>query len=189
MNQQQNNNQGHRHSQGFEQQTMNQFQQPYIVNEHENAQTIDQIELEGVKKVTLLIDEEALKILEDASPIFSESIVSMGIKLFAKSEAYKNFMMTQEAKQSIIDDKLAKISNLSSVTEEEATTIVEELYTEAPLTNQSIEIVPDKIPSNQPIAQSAQQTVNLSGSQIPTVSTTSPETATPVAPSESFQSW
>ena len=54
----------------------------------------------GIVTVTVNLDAESYKILQEASAVHSESIVNFGIKLFAKTNAYKEFMLKPEYKQS-----------------------------------------------------------------------------------------
>lgn len=48
---------------------------------------------ERLTKVTVMLDQEALEIIQNASAVNSEAIVNLGIKLFAKTNVYKEFMV------------------------------------------------------------------------------------------------
>jgi len=48
---------------------------------------------EGVTQVTVMLDKDSLKIIQDASMVHGESIVNLGIKLFSKTNVYKEFML------------------------------------------------------------------------------------------------
>lgn len=48
---------------------------------------------EQLMQVTVILDSEALQIINNASAVHGESIVNLGIKLFAKTNIYKEFMM------------------------------------------------------------------------------------------------
>jgi len=51
---------------------------------------------EVLSKVTVALDKDAMKIITEASAIHGESIVNLGIKLFAKTNMYKEFMLKKE---------------------------------------------------------------------------------------------
>lgn len=53
---------------------------------------------EVLAKVTVALDKEAMAIIQEASAIHGETIVNLGIKLFAKTNMYKEFMVKQEFK-------------------------------------------------------------------------------------------
>ena len=44
---------------------------------------------EVLTKVNVILDKESLKIIQEASNVHAESIVNLGIKLFAKTNIYK----------------------------------------------------------------------------------------------------
>lgn len=48
---------------------------------------------ETLTNVTVMLDKESLRIIKEASAVHSESIVNLGIKLFAKTNVYKEFML------------------------------------------------------------------------------------------------
>ncbi len=48
---------------------------------------------EGITQVTVMLDKDSLKIIQDASMVHGESIVNLGIKLFSKTNVYKEFML------------------------------------------------------------------------------------------------
>ena len=49
-------------------------------------------------KVSVTLDKEAMKILEESSLNFQETIVNLGIKLFAKTNVYKEYMLKADFK-------------------------------------------------------------------------------------------
>ncbi len=53
---------------------------------------------EVLSKVTVALDKDAMTIIQEASAIHGETIVNLGIKLFAKTNMYKEFMVKQEFK-------------------------------------------------------------------------------------------
>lgn len=53
---------------------------------------------EKLVKVTVMLDQESLQIIQEASAVHSESIVNLGIKLFAKTNVYKEFMLKESNK-------------------------------------------------------------------------------------------
>jgi hypothetical protein len=53
---------------------------------------------ETATQITLSLDNEAFKILTEASGLHAESIVNLGIKLFAKTNIYKEFMLKPDFK-------------------------------------------------------------------------------------------
>ena len=52
----------------------------------------------GMTNVSVILDKESLKIIQEASEVYAHTIVNMGIKLFAKTNAYKEFMKYQDFK-------------------------------------------------------------------------------------------
>jgi hypothetical protein len=56
-------------------------------------------------RVEMLLDKESIRIIQEASPQFGESIVNLGIKLFSETEVYKQYMQKEE---------LRNISNISN---------------------------------------------------------------------------
>ena len=53
---------------------------------------------EVLSKVTVALDKESMNIVQEASALYGETIVNAGIKLFAKTNMYKEFMVKQEFK-------------------------------------------------------------------------------------------
>ena len=84
---------------------------------------------EKLTQVTVMLDNESLRILQEASAVHSESIVNLGIKLFSKTNVYKEFMMKPGTK--LLDTKTEDLQTLSeavadvgSVSSSPATTTV-----------------------------------------------------------------
>lgn len=69
---------------------------------------------EELTKVAVVLDKESIKILQEASGVHAESIVNLGIKLFARTNIYKEFMLKPDYQ--IIDKTTEDIATLSSVT-------------------------------------------------------------------------
>ncbi len=69
---------------------------------------------EVVQSVTLNLNAESIKILSEASSIYGESIVNFGIKLFSKTNAYKEFMLKADFKS--MDQSSEDIQTLADVT-------------------------------------------------------------------------
>jgi hypothetical protein len=69
---------------------------------------------EELVKVAVVLDKESVKILQEASGVHAESIVNLGIKLFAKTNIYKEFMLKPD--YMTVDKSSDDIVTLSSVT-------------------------------------------------------------------------
>lgn len=52
----------------------------------------------GSQTVSVTLDPEALKIIQQASQLNGETIINLGIKMFAKTNVYKEFMLKAEFK-------------------------------------------------------------------------------------------
>ena len=68
---------------------------------------------EEVKQVGVNLDAESIKIIGEAGAIFGETIVNMGIRLFAKTNVYKEFMLKVDHK--VQDTKTEDLETLTSV--------------------------------------------------------------------------
>ena len=75
----------------------------YQVNNQPHQQ--NSLDISELTKVECLLDKDSMKILTDAHAQFSESIINLGIKMFARSDIYKEYMLKEEIK------KLNKNSN------------------------------------------------------------------------------
>ena len=53
---------------------------------------------EQLHKIETVLDNESFQILQQVSSIHAQSIVAMGIKLFAKTNLYKEFMLKEDYK-------------------------------------------------------------------------------------------
>jgi len=62
----------------------------------------NQTQSQGLRQVAVHLDEESQKILNNASAVFGESIINLGIKLVALTPAYQNLMLKDEFK---LEDK------------------------------------------------------------------------------------
>ena len=69
--------------------------------------------VEELTKVAVVLDKESIKILQEASGVHAESIVNLGIKLFAKTNIYKEFMLKPDFHQ--VDNSSEDIVALASV--------------------------------------------------------------------------
>ena len=52
----------------------------------------------GAYRVQLLLDEESIKLLQQVSPVFTDAIINAGIKMMAKTNVFKEYMLKQEHK-------------------------------------------------------------------------------------------
>ena len=53
---------------------------------------------EQLHKIETVLDNDAYQILQQASSVHAQSIVALGIKLFAKTNLYKEFMLKEDYK-------------------------------------------------------------------------------------------
>ena len=92
--------------------TQPQAQTTYSSEPQMNTTAGDEI----LSKVTVALDKEAMTIIQEASAIHGETIVNLGIKLFAKTNMYKEFMLKQEFKMIKQDtEDLNNMTNVASV--------------------------------------------------------------------------
>ena len=70
-------------------------QTPQYSSESQMTSTAGQ---EQLHKIETILDNEAYQILQQASSVHAQSIVAMGIKLFAKTNLYKEFMLKEDYK-------------------------------------------------------------------------------------------
>ncbi len=81
-------------------------------------------------KVEVVLDPEAIKILQEASAQFGESIVNLGIKMFAKTDVYKDFMLKEEYK--IVQSNGTEIQNTNDNTMSLSTPVVTPVQNNTP---------------------------------------------------------
>lgn len=94
---------------------VNQIPEPVKSPQYSNETQMQNHAPAGVITVNVNLDAEAYKILQEASLIHSESIVNFGIKLFAKTNAYKEFMLKNEYKS--LDISTEDLSGAVNVTD------------------------------------------------------------------------
>jgi len=86
---------------------------------------------DGLLQVQMLIDQEAMQILNESSAVHRESIVNLGIKLFSKTNAYKEFMLKDEFKkedittENLIDSISLETNNSKGVSTTVSDTVVD----------------------------------------------------------------
>ena len=101
------------HSQPQQQQQQQQPQQPQNNYSNEQSMNVDSNE-EGFK-ITVVLDKEAMGILQQTSAIHQESLINLGIKLFAKTNIYKEFLLRPDFK--VMDNETDDLVEMTSVVE------------------------------------------------------------------------
>ncbi|RLA81354.1 MAG: hypothetical protein DRG78_09310 [Epsilonproteobacteria bacterium] len=77
---------------------------------------------EQLTQVTVVLDKESLKIIKEASTVHAESIVNLGIKLFAKTNIYKEFMLKSDFKSLEQNtEDIVSLTDISAATSTAAT--------------------------------------------------------------------
>ncbi len=61
---------------------------------------------EGATQIQLVLDDEAMKIVNETSIVLREAIINMSIKLFAKTNTYKEFMLLSEFREELKTEEL-----------------------------------------------------------------------------------
>jgi len=98
-------------------------QQAYTAptNEHQplpQTNTIPTAPLDDSVVVSVRLDKESIEILNMASPLFSESIVNLGVKMMAGTEVFKAYMLKDRSMHTVsadpIDGTSAPIQNISA---------------------------------------------------------------------------
>lgn len=73
----------------------------------------------GSQTVTTVLDAEAFKIIQQASQLHGEAIINLGIKMLAKTNMYKEFMLKPEFKTlDVATENIADAVDLSPKIEE-----------------------------------------------------------------------
>jgi hypothetical protein len=69
-------------------------------------------EQQDVIKSEVLIDKEALDILQSAYPQYIDSIINTGIKMFSETEGYKKYMLKTKIINNTIDKESGSVEQL-----------------------------------------------------------------------------
>jgi hypothetical protein len=98
-------------------------QQAYVAptNEHQplpQTNTVPTAPLDDSVVVSVRLDKESIEILNMASPLFSESIVNLGIKMMAGTEVFKAYMLKDRSMHTVsaapIDGTSSPVQNISA---------------------------------------------------------------------------
>ena len=92
--------------------------------------------VEGLINVSVILDKESLKIIQEASSVHAESIVNLGIKLFAKTNIYKEFMLKQDFQQ--LEQSTEDLQSLTDITATPSTSPVPTTAQKAQTTTTSV---------------------------------------------------